>query len=71
MSSKDYDLARCPLCKTPVAGEPFPGYHCNGEGCRSFLFVVIRGQKKGDLKWHHPLECEEDGDACLMCNLYS
>lgn len=66
--NKDYDPTKCPLYGLVVL-DPMPGTRCPGT-CTSYLVLVLKGQKRGKLKWHHPLECMEEKGPCWPCALY-
>ena len=65
--NKEYDPSKCPQCGEWVPeAHQLPGTACQGT-CTSYLVVVFKGQKKDQLKWHHPLECEELEPEYLPC----
>ena len=67
--SKDNDPGKCPLTKTTIL-HPKPGFVCPDAGCNSYLVVVLKGSRRGQLKWHHPMECVEEEGTCSMCAVY-
>ena len=75
MTKKDYKLESCPMCKTVhTTDNPRPGVQCPNPSCESYLELVLKGRKKGSLRWHHPIECEEETeDLCVdvgPCAIY-
>ena len=66
--TKDWKLHVCSMCRTIVV-DAVEGTPCPSPACSSFVVAVRSGKRKGQLHWHHPLECEEIPGPCWFCSL--